>query len=201
MVGNLKRPLWYLLSGQKVVDEKMQRASNHYERAFGSLLKENSIPYISVDQHERKVFSEHKIKSFDFMFYPARGRPVLADVKGRRFDGPNLVRSFLQCWVTRQDLEGLSIWKQVFTAGRPVEAVFVFAYDLQQIEVETDGQAVYDFDGRRYIFLAVRLEDYLGHSRPRSRQWDTVTLSAEHFRRLAVPLDSFLIQQRRINQE
>jgi hypothetical protein len=175
---------------------KMQGASNHYERAFVSRLRENAIPYIAVDQHERKVFSEHKLKSFDFMFYPSRHRPVIADIKGRRFDGVSLVSGFLQCWVTRQDLAGLKAWKQVFAAAQPVEAVFIFAYDLLQIDVETDGQPVYDFDGRRYIFQAVRLEDYLCHSRPRSRQWDTVTLSAGHFRQLAISLQSFIQQQR-----
>ena len=75
---------------------------------------------------------------------------------------------------------------EVFAPGHI--AVFVFAYKIAIIEVDFDGREVYDFDANRYMFFAVKLDDYRAFMKQRSPKWQTVTLPADKFRQCAVQL-------------
>ena len=73
-----------------------------------------------------------------------------------------------------------------------VEGMFVFVYEFENIDVENDGLDVYEFQGRQYLFCCIKLSDYAREMKLRSRSWQTVTLAADKFRELAIPLDKML---------
>ena len=165
---------------------------NHYERAFGNWLIDNHVQYIAVDEQKRAAFGRSKIKSFDYLLYPHNQQIIVAEVKGRKFKGTSFAKlAGFECWVTADDIAGLSRWQEVF--GPTHTAVFVFAYKIENIDVDFDGRAVYDFDGNRYIFFAVKLEDYRKFMKRRSPKWQTVTLPADKFRQCTVQVQKLLV--------
>jgi hypothetical protein len=165
---------------------------NHYERAFENWLIDNRIRYVLVDEHKRAAFSHSKIKSFDFLVYLHNGQVIIAEIKGRKFEGTSLTKlACLECWVTIDDVEGLSRWEQVFGPGH--QALFIFAYKLENIDVDFDGRDIFDFDANRYVFFCIKLNDYRASMKRRSPKWQTVTLPADKFRKCAVQLTELLI--------
>ena len=64
---------------------------------------------------------------------------------------------------------------------------------VENIDVDFDGKAVYDFDDNRYVFFAVKLDDYRLFMKVRSPKWQTVTLPADKFRRCAVEISKLLL--------
>jgi hypothetical protein len=56
-----------------------------------------------------------------------------------------------------------------------------------------DGREIFDFYGDRYLFLAVRLADYIQFMKQRSPKWRTVTLAAEKFRLCAQPVRGLFV--------
>jgi len=178
---------------------------NHYERAFENWLVDNRIQYIAIDDQKRAAFGRSKIKSFDFLLYPhnqqssshpatarsAVTRAIIAEVKGRLFKGTGFAKlAGFECWVTAEDIDGLTKWQGVFGPGH--KAVFVFAYKIENIDVDFDGREVYDFDANRYVFFAVKLDDYREFMKRRSPKWQTVTLPADKFRQCAVQMQALL---------
>jgi len=168
------------------------RTLNHYERAFENFLIVNSLHYVMVDEHKRTAFSHSSIKSFDFLLYPPNQEIVIAEVKGRSFKGTSFANlSGFDCWVTMDDVNGLSYWGEVF--GSEYTVVFIFAYRIKNVDVDFDGRDVFDFDGDRYIFFALKLSDYKTHMKLRSPKWRTVTLPADKFRSCAIQLQDLVI--------
>jgi hypothetical protein len=171
----------------------MSHVPNHFETAFEHWLIENRIQYVQVDQRKRAYFARTKIKSFDFLLYPARldADTLIAEVKGRTFGGKSLARlAGLQCWVTMEDVRGLLQWEDVF--GKNYAGVFVFAYELTNVDIDGDGRDIFNFDSKRYCFLCVKLADYRSLMKTRSPRWQTVMLSAADFRRCAANLGTLL---------
>jgi hypothetical protein len=165
---------------------------NHYERAFGNWLIDNGVKYIAVDEQKRAAFGRSDIKSFDYLLYPARGEIIVAEVKGRLFKGTSFAKlTGFECWVTTDDVDGLTQWQEVF--GPSHTAAFVFSYRIKNIDVDFDGRDVYDFDGGRYIFFCVKLQDYRRYMKVRSPKWQTVTLPADKFRKCAVQMQNLLL--------
>lgn len=164
--------------------------ANIYEQVFASWLREHRIRFVDVDQSKRFCPEQEGIKNFDFLIRPDSEDPILVEVKGRTCRSSTLAGlKGLDGWVPFEDVQSLSYWQRCFQEKTPgVRAVFVFVFTLEQIDIETDGQAVYDFDGGRYLSLAVSLEHYRACMKPRSSRWQTVTVSAEDFRRYAVPI-------------
>jgi len=164
---------------------------NHYECAFENWLVDNSLQYIVVDDQKRAVFGRSKIKSFDFLLYPRNQQVIIAEVKGRKFKGTSFAKlTGFECWVTAEDITGLAKWQEVFGLGHT--AVFVFAYKIENIDVDFDGRDVYDFDANRYVFFAIKLDDYRRFIKRRSPKWQTVTLPADKFRQCAVQIQKLL---------
>ena len=158
---------------------------NGYEDVFEGWLDEKGVKYVPVDQQKRKIFARNKIKSFDFIVYPRGGGQVIAEVKGREFNGTSLAgMKNLECWVTLEDVKSLIQWELVFEKG--TRAVFVFVYKITGADVETDGVEVFEFFDERYFFYAVSLDDYREFMKVRSPKWETVTLPASKFREFAV---------------
>ena len=162
---------------------------NHYERAFGNWLIDNKVRYIEVDESKRAAFGSRRIKSFDYLLCPPNQKTIIAEVKGRGFKGKTLVglRGF-DCWVSADDVESLNQWQTVF--GPTHFAAFIFVYKIQNMDVDFDGLGMYEFDGSRYVFFCIKLQDYLTHMKLRSPRWRTVTLPADKFRKYAIPLQN-----------
>jgi hypothetical protein len=164
---------------------------NHYERAFENWLIDNRIQYIAVDDQKRAAFGRSKIKSFDFLLYPRNQQIIIAEVKGRKFKGTRFAKlTGFECWVTTEDRAGLAKWQEVF--GTAHLAVFVFTYRIENIDVDFDGRDTYEFDANRYVFFAVKLDDYRRFMKRRSPKWQTVTLPADKFRKCAIQMQSLL---------
>jgi hypothetical protein len=170
--------------------------ANHYEAAFAQWLDERRIPYVPINQTKRLTAGDEEIKSFDFLLWPGSAHPVAAEVKGRTFGGTSLAGlRGLDCWTTAEDIEALLRWQGLFRQEHPGgRGVFVFAFQLKQVDVDTDGMDLFVYDGRRYVFFAAEADLYQRYSKRRSPQWRTVTLGAEDFRRIAVPLERFVEQ-------
>lgn len=165
---------------------------NHYEKAFGNWLIDNHVQYIAVDEQKRAAMGQSKVKSFDYLLYPPNQQTIVAEVKGRKFKGTSFAKlTKMECWVTADDITGLTMWQQIF--GSSHVTAFIFAYHIEKIDVDLDGRDVYEFNGKRYIFFCVKLEDYCRSMTLRSRKWQTVTLPAEKFRRHAVQMQNLLI--------
>ena len=166
-------------------------ALNHYERAFENWLIDNRIQYIAVDDQKRAAFGRSKIKSFDFLLYPRNQQIIIAEVKGRKFKGTSFAKlTGFECWVTTEDIAGLAKWQEVF--GTAHLTIFVFAYRIENIDVDFDGRDTYEFDANRYVFFAVKLDDYRRFMKRRSPKWQTVTLPADKFRKCAIQMQSLL---------
>jgi len=168
--------------------------ANHYERAFTAWLRDNGVRHIAVDQHKRAAFARTRVKSFDMLIYPRDTDEVLiAEVKGKRFAGSSLVgMAGMQNWVTIDDIRGLKTWEEALGEGH--RGVFVFAYELIQPDVELDGREAYDFEGGRYVFFCVRLDDYMNWMTIRSPQWRTLFLPAKGFRNCCVEAGRMLLR-------
>lgn|GEM_PF-337478 len=177
---------------QKSVRERME-SPNLYEAAFETWLAERRISYRAVPQGPRAV-PEGPQKRFDYLLCPGGTVPILAEVKGRTFEGSSLVgRRGLDGWTTRQDLQALQQWEDVFVRHYPgCRAVFVFVFCLKQPDVDADGLEIFVHNGRRFVFLAVEAGEYRTYAVQRSPKWRTVTLKAEDFRRCTVPLEEYL---------
>lgn len=165
---------------------------SNYERAFENWLIDNSIHYVAIDEHKRAVFSRHKIKSFDFLLYLRSGQICIVEVKGRKFKGISMAKlAGFECWVTAEDIEGLSKWQEILGVGH--QAVFVFAYMVEKVDVDFNGRDVFDFSENRYMFFGIKLDDYQKYMKRRSPKWQTVTLPADKFRQCAVQIREFLL--------
>lgn len=165
---------------------------NHYEKAFQNWLIDNQVKYIAVDEQKRAALGRFKIKSFDYFLTPKTSYTIIAEVKGRKFKGISLAKlTGFECWVTTDDIDGLAGWQEVF--GDSHIAAFIFAYKIENIDVDFDGRSVYEFDGNRYMFFCIRLNDYCRFMKTRSPKWKTVTLPAEEFRKCAVQIQNLLV--------
>jgi hypothetical protein len=164
---------------------------NQYERAFENWLIDNRIRYEVVDESKRTVFGRSNIKSFDYLLYPRNQQAIIVELKGRSFKGTGFAKlAGFECWVTADDVDGLAKWQDTF--GPEHAAVFVFAYKIENVDVDFDGRDVYDFAGDRYIFFAVKLDDYRRFMKRRSPKWETVTLPADKFRQCAVQMQNLV---------
>ncbi len=164
---------------------------NHYERAFASWLVDNRVQYIAIDERKKAALGRSKIKSFDYLLFPHNQQTIIAEVKGRKFKGASFAKlAGFDCWVTTDDVAGLTSWQQIF--GSDHSATFVFAYRIENIDVDFDGRDVYDFSDSKYIFFAVKLDDYRKFMTVRSPKWQTVVLPADKFRQCAVQMQGLL---------
>lgn len=174
------------------------QSANEYEHAFENWLGDNGIKYVYVDQSRRKLFGREKLKTFDFLLYPAveRGPVIIAEIKGKLFKGDSLAGlKGMQNWVGTEDVRGMMQWQQrLGSVGRfdYTRAVFVFVYKFANIDVENDGNEIYDFDGNSYAFFCVELKNYVENMKLRSSGWHTVSLPSNDFRKQAFPLRELL---------
>ncbi len=160
---------------------------NDYERAFGNWLRDNRIQCLAIDERKRASLGHSKLKSFDYLLYPKNQQILIAEVKGRQFKGNTFTKlAGFQNWVTFEDVVGLSKWQEVFGSG--YKSAFVFAYKIANVDVDFDGRDAYEFEGNRYIFFGVMLDNYERFMKVRSQKWKTVHLPADIFRQYSFQL-------------
>lgn len=166
-------------------------ADNHYERAFENWLIDHCVSYTRADEHKRLGPARGSVKNFDFLLHTGSERRIIAEVKGRTFKGTSVAElKGFDCWVTRDDVEGLQMWQRAL--GDDHRAAFIFAYRVVNVDVDFDGRDTLLLGQDRYLFLAVRVDDYARHMKRRSPRWQTVTLPAEKFREVAIDLATLL---------
>lgn len=167
----------------------------HYEAAFEDYLRAKGWPYVAVDEAKRAIFAGSSIKSFDFLVYSQSGPNLLVDVKGRKFPdslsgaGRGASRAW-ENWVTRQDVQGLAEWQNVF--GRDFVAVLVFAYWLQGPPQRGPFNDVHLFKQRHYAFVGIDLESYAASAKARSDKWQTLAMPSGLFAQQARDIGEFL---------
>ncbi len=172
----------------------MARRNVHYEAAFESYLQAKGWPYVLVDEAKKAIFADVAIKSFDFLVYSSSRPNLLVDIKGRKFPDsspgrPGAARAW-ENWVTREDIDSLSEWQEIF--GTDFLAVLVFAYWLQGPPQRSPFEDVHIFRRRNYAFVAVSVEEYAGKVRPRSPRWQTLSMPPAQFARTVRDVAEFL---------
>jgi hypothetical protein len=167
-------------------------SGNRYEQAFESWLIDQRVEFVRAEDHRRPGSLGATVKSFDFLFHALNGKHVIAEVKGRTYKGTSLADlKGLDCWVTLDDVNGLHLWQQAL--GDDHVAVFIFAYRIAQVDVDCDGREAFSVGPDRYLFFAIRANDYRHCMRRRSPKWKTVTLSAQDFRKCVLNLADLLV--------
>lgn len=165
----------------------MADRSVHYEAAFEAFLRDKGIPYVAVDEAKRALFTNAKLKSFDFVVYSKQGPNLLIDIKGRQMRNRS-GRSGFETWTPEQDVTDLIQWEQVFGDG--FRAILIFIYWIDPPLTPEPG--MFQYRDRWYWLLGVDLAEYRSHMRRRSPKWETVCLPAQDFRSLARPIESWL---------
>jgi hypothetical protein len=165
----------------------MADRSVHYEAAFEAFLRDRGVPYVAVDEAKKALFSNAKLKSFDFVVYSKNGPNLLIDVKGRTLRNRS-GRTGFETWASEQDVTDLMQWEQVFGDG--FKAVLGFVYWIDPPLAAEAG--MFEFRQRWYLLMGIDLAEYRSHMRRRSAKWETVSLPAADFRSLARPLESWL---------
>jgi hypothetical protein len=166
--------------------------SNHYEAAFEAYLQWHRLCYVAVDETRRTWLGDLRVKNLDFIVHGDGGARLLVDVKGRSFPSGSVGRRrrVWESWSTRDDIDGLERWTDLFGPG--YQGVLVFAYQLlPEIAVPDDTDDLWTWRGRRYLLRAVAVNDYRRHMRVRSPKWETVWLPGPIFRKLVRPFHDF----------
>src|SRR5687768_11699519 len=135
----------------------------HYEAAFEAFLRDRGIPYVAVDEAKKALFSNAKLKSFDFVVYSKNGPNLLIDVKGRQVRDRTGRKGF-ETWTTQRDVEDLQQWEQVFGDG--FKAVLSFVYWIDPPLAPEPG--MFEHRDRWYILMGIDLAEYRNAMRRRS---------------------------------
>jgi hypothetical protein len=176
--------------------------TNPYEMAFESYLRHQGIGYISVDESRRPLLDSTPLKSLDYIVFTRGGSGLLVDVKGRRFPAgsPRRPRRAWESWCTLDDVAGLESWGIRFGPG--YLGLLVFTYCVApEIPLTPQTCDLWEWRGGRYLFRAVRADQYRSHMRVRSPRWHTVDLPDQDFRDLVRPLSFFTGQPQTVSTE
>jgi hypothetical protein len=144
------------------------------------------IPYVAVDEARRACLAGgDSLKNLDFIIASRPRGGWLVDVKGRRFPSGRLRPQYWKNWSPSEDLHSLAQWEQLFGPG--FQGMLVFAYWILGTRSPVGPEEEFNFDGQRFVFLAVSLADYCRWARPLSLRWGTVMIPSRIFRELARP--------------
>jgi hypothetical protein len=161
-----------------------------YEAGFEDYLRTVGVPYVAVDEAKKAILAGVQLKSFDFVVYSSTGPNLLVDVKGRRFAAGSGRGGRLENWATRDDLNSLARWQEVFGSG--FAALLVFCYHVIRPEAASRFEVVHLFRGDYFGLVGVYRDAYAGACRRRSLAWDTVSVPTAEFGTMIRPINSFL---------
>jgi hypothetical protein len=169
----------------------MAKRDNHYESAFEEFLRRRHVAYVAVDEQRRSVVAEDaSLKNLDFIVSPSDSVSLPLDVKGRRFPSGERHKQYWRNWSTWDDLASLARWQDKLAPGSC--ALLVFAFHVVGERSPVPAERLFEFRGRWYAFLAVRVADYIQFARPLSPRWQTVTMPVPLFRQAAFSFDELL---------
>ena len=163
----------------------------HYDKAFEFHLRALQIPHVCVDEAKRALQlskKHHHLKNFDFAVYPATGRNLLVDVKGRKHTGKS---KHYQNWVTADDIDYLEQWEKLF--GPEYQACFAFCFWCDKLPGEALFENMFVHDERWYTAYAITLDQYRLHMKVRSESWKTVHIPPSLFSQLALPVSEMFV--------
>jgi len=169
---------------------------SHYEKAFETFLRAQRIPYLVINDQVRPAVGRVNIKCFDFIVLPISGRPLLCEVKGKKFparSGPGRTR-YWENWVPMADLKGLSFWSRLFgVLFRPLVVLLYWTQSCDDPKAACSLLSTHVvFEGRVYALVGVPLAGYIEHGKCRSPRWDVVGMKPDDLKRAARPFDLFL---------
>jgi len=195
----------------------MAKRTNHYDAAFEAYLRRAGIAFVVVDEARRAQLEQVSLKSMDFIVTAPGNRNLLVDVKGRRFPsgcGPRRTRAGhkWENWATKDDLDSLVRWQEVFGDG--FRSMLVFAYDLLDASAADElareasgtgsgagsgatsqrgsGEGAFFHRGRVYSFFGVWVDEYRAAMQARSQSWQTVSVPSRQYRDLRIPVAELL---------
>jgi hypothetical protein len=188
----------------------MAKRTNHYDAAFEAYLRRARVPFVVVDEARRARLNQLSLKSMDFIVTAPGNRNLLVDVKGRQFPsgrgpesagtraGHKRIGHKWENWATKDDLDSLLRWQEVFGDG--FRAVLVFAYELLDPRAADDpaaGMSVgpegpFSHRDRVYSFFGVWADDYRTAMHARSQSWETVSVPSREYRDLRIPFAELL---------
>lgn len=167
----------------------MANRANHYDAAFEEYLRHHRVPYVAVDETRRSLLNEVSLKSPDYIVSPPQGDNWLIDIKGRKFPSGGEQQSHQwENWATRDDIDSMLRWQEVFGTG--FRSVLVFAYQILDARwhCQFDLASRWTHRDQSYAFYGVWVEDYRDRMSLRSRQWDTVSLRKRDYEDVRFPL-------------
>lgn len=163
-------------------------ASEHAERAFAHYMRARRVPCVAIDEARRSLLpasgARGDLKSFDFLVH-GEGMNLIVDVKGRRLGAGRAARPRAESWVTRDDVESLRRWGELF--GEKFAPVFVFLYWSEDQPGDGLFEEVFAFEGLWYAVRAVDLRLYERWMTARSERWRTVHIPSAVFDRISQP--------------
>ena len=188
----------------------MAQRRHHYEQAFEAFLREERIPYVSVNEAKKALLPAgatlrlepadpeagppaRSLKNFDFVIYGS-GCNLLAEIKGRKL-APRAATSSrtrstspprrLESWVAAEDVHSMQAWQRLF--GPEFRAVFIFLYWCDELPADGLFEEIVEHRGRWYALRAVSVEEYARVMRVRSPRWGTVHVDTASFARISHP--------------
>jgi hypothetical protein len=188
----------------------MAKRTNHYDAAFEAYLRRARVPFVVVDEARRARLNQVSLKSMDFIVTAPGNRNLLVDVKGRQFPsgrgpqrasaraGHRRIGTKWENWATKDDLDSLLRWQEVFGDG--FRALLVFAYELLDPGAADDPpaalkvgpEAAFCHRGRVYSFFGVWADLYRTAMHARSQSWETVSVPSREYRDLRIPFAELL---------
>ncbi len=185
----------------------MAQRRHHYEQAFEAFLRDERIPYVSVNEAKKALLPAgaalrlepadphagppaRSLKNFDFVVYGS-GNNLLAEIKGRKL-APRSASSSkarparrLESWVNAEDVRSMQTWQKLF--GPEFRAVFIFLYWCDELPADGLFEEIVEHRGRWYALRAVAVDDYAEVMRVRSPRWGTVHVDTASFARISHP--------------
>jgi hypothetical protein len=128
---------------------------------------------------------------------------IAGDSKPARIAGePRRSGHLWENWATKDDLDSLLRWQEVFGDG--FRAMLVFAYELVNARTDDEQTAlpeshdavrrggVFPFRDRVYSFFGVWADEYKTAMHARSQSWETVSVPSREYRDLRIPVAELL---------
>ena len=174
---------------------KRKGLHSHYEIMFENFLRENNFLYIAINEAKRPVFNEERIKNFDFIVVSKSGKLILIDIKGKQFPYKSEYgKNYWENWIGIDDGKFLKMWSKIF--GNNAIGILVFAYLIKYKEDEKYFKDIFTFKRNKYGLVAIEINEYLKHSKPRSKSgkgtFNAISVSREKLSKLVRPISNFL---------
>lgn len=115
---------------------------------------------------------------------------MLVDVKGRKLVPQVRGGAALQNWTTREDIDDLRQWQEIF--GEGFSAMFLFMYHWPERPEASPIKDMMLHQEKWYGMMGISVGDYREFMMTRSEAWGTVHMPAKEFRRLARPFEEWL---------